>query len=399
MKRKIAMVLVAIFILGMILPSMVMATDIKDNQNKLNNINKDVKNVESKLGETKKEQKDIKSEIAQLDKQLAEANTKLNNTKAELEKTNRDLDEAKEELSKAEAEMKEQNEALEERMRVMYKNGNVAYIEVLLDSTSFSDFMSRMDVIKRIMDYDNELLADLKIKKEEIETKKEKIEKEQQRIITLKNQLENKAKEVKTIQVSRQKYLNSVNGEIKAYEKEVRDLKNDAAQAKRIIQAAIAKQEAERKKQEEANKNNGNSGGGSSSNVKPSGRYSWPVPGYHRISSAYGWRIHPIRHTKSFHTGVDIPAPTGRALIAVGNGVVTYSGYLGGYGKVVMVDLGGGMSMLGAHNSSLLVSTGQKVSKGQTIAKIGSTGNSTGPHSHFEIRKNGDHISPLPYVR
>lgn len=385
MKKFVSIALLCILLIGLILPTVAMASDVKKSKEKLDNANKNIKNVQEKIKDSKEEKKEAKNELEELDKKLQEANRKLESTKAELSKTNQSLDKAKEELSEAEEEMEEQNITLNERIRVMYKNGNIGYLEVLLEANSFSDLITRFDMIKTIMEYDFELLNSLEEKRDEIEDKKEEIEKEQQRILTLKNQLESKASQVKTLQVSRQNYISKMDSEIAAYEKEMKDLERDAAEAKRIIQAAAAA----------AAKKNGNSNSG----PYTGGALRWPVPGHTRISSPYGMRLHPISKVRKMHTGIDIPAPTGTAFIAPADGVVTYAGYLGGYGNTVIVDLGGGLSILGAHNSSLSVSVGQSVKKGQTIAKIGSTGNSTGPHSHFEVRKNGNYTNPIPYVR
>ncbi len=385
MRKLVSKALVLILLIGALLPTAgVYASDISKNQSKLENINKDLKKIEKKLEQSKNQQKEAKNELVELDRQLQQANSQLDRAKSELATCNQKLERVKEELNKAEEELTEHNLTLEERIRVMYKNGAVGYLEVLLESKSFADFISRFDAIRTIVEYDLNLLTSLTEKKEEIETKKEEIHKEQQRALTLKNQLESKANEVKNLQVSRQKYVAKLESDIAEYEKQERQLERDSAQIQRIIQEAIRRQQGS---------NNSNS------NAKyTGGAILWPVPGHTRISSPYGWRIHPIFGVQKFHTGIDIPAPTGTPFIAPADGTVTYAGYMGGYGYTVIVDIGGGISILGAHNSKLLVSANQNVSKGQAIARIGSTGNSTGPHSHFEVRKNGNHTNPLPYV-
>ena len=128
------------------------------------------------------------------------------------------------------------------------------------------------------------------------------------------------------------------------------------------------------------------------------GVMKWPVPGHTRVSSEYGNRLHPILKTNRFHSGIDIPAPTGTNIIAAGSGTVAFAGTQGGYGRTVILDHGGGIMTLYAHNSQLLVSEGQQVTQGTVIAKAGSTGMSTGPHLHFEVRENGKYVDPNPWI-
>ena len=125
----------------------------------------------------------------------------------------------------------------------------------------------------------------------------------------------------------------------------------------------------------------------------------WPLNDYKNISSGYGYRIHPIFNTKKMHTGIDIPAPTGTPAVAIDSGKVIFSGTKGGYGNTVMIQHDDGKVTLYGHNSKLAVSVGQRVEKGQVVSKIGSTGNSTGPHLHFEVRINGKHVNPVPYIK
>jgi murein DD-endopeptidase MepM/ murein hydrolase activator NlpD len=130
-----------------------------------------------------------------------------------------------------------------------------------------------------------------------------------------------------------------------------------------------------------------------------SGKYTWPTPGYSRITSAYGMRRHPILKTNRMHTGVDIGAPYGVTIVSVDHGQVVKVGWYGGYGRVVMIDHGRGIVTMYAHTSASLVNVGDAVKKGQGIAKIGTTGWSTGPHLHFEVRVNGKHANPMNYIK
>jgi murein DD-endopeptidase MepM/ murein hydrolase activator NlpD len=128
------------------------------------------------------------------------------------------------------------------------------------------------------------------------------------------------------------------------------------------------------------------------------GELSWPAPGYYKITSQYGYRNHPILKKKKLHTGIDIAVPKNSNVIAANSGKVIYSGYYGGYGNTVIIDHGGKISTLYAHNSKLLVKVGDEVEKDKVISKSGSTGLSTGPHLHFEVRENGQHVDPLKYL-
>ena len=202
-----------------------------------------------------------------------------------------------------------------------------------------------MYIVKEIVKQDKEILTELDENKEEIEKKKSKIEKKKAEQEDLKVLLEK--------------------------EEEDLELEIEKISAQSIVDGE--------------------------SIVISSG--SWPVPGYSRISSPYGYRIHPIFNTRKMHTGIDVPAPTGTPTVSIDSGKVIFAGTKGGYGKTVMIQHDDGKVTLYAHNHQLNVSVGQRVQKGQVVAKIGSTGNSTGPHLHFEVRINGKHVNPVPYIR
>ncbi|SJZ81459.1 murein hydrolase activator EnvC family protein [Garciella nitratireducens] len=418
MKKVITIMLVVIMLLGMILPAITMAAEPDKD---LNRINQEKKAVQDKISEKQEQKQQVKKELKQLNQQLQQAQNELENTEKKLKTTNENLEQTKKEFEKAQQKMEAQNDILNERIRAMYKNNStLGYLEVLLNATSFSDFISRFDTIKTVVNYDFDLLTSLQEQRDLLEDKKEEIQAEQQRITVLKKQLQDKAQEVETLKVSKQDYSNKLDSDLAAYETRAAQLEKDSQQVTKMIQEAQRKQQQTQTKQQEAqtkqqqtqteqqqqmkkdSKDNATKDNATKDNANRGsmgGRLLWPVPGYTRISSPYGWRNHPIFGRTSFHTGIDIPAPTGTSAIAAGSGTVMYAGYMGGYGNTVIIDLGNGISTLQAHNSSLLVSVGQKVSRGQVVARVGSTGNSTGPHSHFEVRVGGNHTNPLPYVR
>ena len=251
----------------------------------------------------------------------------------------------------------------------------MGYIKVILSSTSLSDFFNNLYMVKEVIEQDRDLLKELEENKAIVEEKKKS--------------LEDKTKEQENLKVS----LESDNSKLEADKEEIENLKAELTKEEEDLESKIADIIA--KEEAASNSQSSSSGGSSSSAVITDG--SWPVPGYSGNSSSYGWRIHPILGTKKFHTGLDIPAPKGTPVTSFDDGTVIYSGVQGSYGNTVMINHGNGVVTLYAHNSSLNVSVGQKVKKGQVIAKVGSTGRSTGPHLHFEVRVNGQHTNPLSY--
>ena len=340
-------------------------------------------NLNSKLSKNREEQEELGEKIKKLDSQIKEIESNIKSTEEKIAKLNSETEEAKKEIQDLLNKIKDNEEALGQRLKVIDNNYSMGYIKVILSSTSLSDFFNNLYMVKEVIEQDRDLLKELEENKAIVEEKKKS--------------LEDKTKEQENLKVS----LESDNSKLEADKEEIENLKAELTKEEEDLESKIAdiiaKEEAAARAKEEAasNSQSSSSGGSSSSAVITDG--SWPVPGYSGNSSSYGWRIHPILGTKKFHTGLDIPAPKGTPVTSFDDGTVIYSGVQGSYGNTVMINHGNGVVTLYAHNSSLNVSVGQKVKKGQVIAKVGSTGRSTGPHSHFEVRVNGQHTNPLSY--
>ena len=243
-----------------------------------------------------------------------------------------------------------------------------------------------MQYVNDIMKYDNKLLGELKESEKLIEQKTNEIANDKAQVETLVAEQKEKTAEYNAKLAEKQNTYNQYKLDATKYEQELASWEKASEEVESLIAKA--------------------SGGSSSSSSSSSGgnvtytggEFSWPVPGRSYISSGYGYRSRPIGSGREFHTGYDIPAPYGSNIVAAQSGKVIYASYMNGYGYTVMIDHGGGLVTLYGHNSSLVVSKGASVSKGQVIAKAGSTGNSTGNHCHFEVRKNGKHTSPKPYL-
>lgn len=332
--------------------------------------------LSSKLSRNREEQEELDVKIKNLDSQIKEIEANIKNTEEKIKSLNLETENTKKEIENLTSTIKENEELLGQRLKVIDNNYSMGYIKVILSSKSLSEFFNNMFMVKEVIEQDRELLTQLENDKNIVEKKK--------------LELDDKIKEQELLKIS----LESDNKKIEEDRAEVKKLKLELEKEEDNLENEISKIIA--KEQASIQSSNNSSGGSSSNAVITNG--SWPVPGYRSVSSAYGYRIHPVLGIKKFHTGIDIPAPKGTPVTSFDDGTVIYSGVQGSYGNTVMVKHSNGVVTLYAHNSALTVSVGQKVKKGQVIAKIGTTGRSTGNHLHFEVRVNGQHTNPMNYL-
>ena len=269
------------------------------------------------------------------------------------------------------------DELLKKRIVYMYEAGETKYLDVLLNSKSIVDFITRYYLIQEIAQYDRDFLNDIKKEKDEIEKIEESLKTSKGTLKEIKAEQKKLAISLENAKVVKSGYVNNLNEEeikiqeeISIYQKELDLIELD------VLMAAL--------------ESNGSQYVG--------GTFAWPAPGYYTITSPYGMRLHPVIKSYRNHSGMDIGAPMGSYAIAANDGVVTKSMYSNSYGNMIMIDHGGGVTTLYAHGSELIARVGDKVKRGDAIMKVGSTGWSTGPHLHFEIRINGQTIDPYPYV-
>lgn len=298
--------------------------------------------------------------------------------KAELDATEARLEENEEKLKKTQADYEDKTEKLGKRVRDIYINGQISYMDVLFGAKDFSDLMTRMDLLKRVIKQDYDLVQLVLAEKADIERTKSSLEKDK----AVQVQQEEKARaarDEREIKVAKRKAL-------------LDRMKNDKA----VIDAQYDELMAASKQVEEMLRRSSYASAAPAAVGGGSGAMLWPMAG--PVTSEFGWRIHPITGTQKFHSGVDIGGDYGQPIAAAQGGTVEYAGWISGYGNAVIISHGGGISTLYGHCQSLAVGVGQQVSRGETVAYCGSTGNSTGPHCHFEVRQGGEPISPYSFL-
>ena len=343
------------------------------------------------LEDAKTQKSEVLKEVLALDVELDDATTELEFISSELGKTENLLAETEVSLAGAQESRELQFAAMCERMKFLYENGNVSYLQVIFEAKDFADLINRAEYMAKIIEYDKNMAKELQATEDLIAQKLSEVETQKMEITVLKNQQESRIHALEeTLETKNQLVIVLTNDEQK-YSQQVNDLEGSSKEIEKMIkdiQAEAARKAAEARR--------------TTVNVQTpvytGGKFQWPVSGIYTVTSPYGWRTHPINGKRELHTGVDIKAYMGTNILAAESGTVIFSGNKSGYGYTVIIDHGGGISTLYAHNSKLLVSVGETVSRAQVIAKAGSTGYSTGPHCHFEVRVNGAHVNPNSYI-
>lgn len=372
---------------------------------KLDSLKDKKKQMDEKVQNQESQIQGLNLQLDQVHQEIRDLDFKIMTSQDELDKINQqllDLEESiaknEENLAKAKEKLSSKEEDLNTRLREEYKNGSYVFLEILMDSSSISDMLKRLDVVTNILNQDRELLkftnkqiayirdTENKLKEQKAEYK-EKLAAEERKKAELE---ENNKKKLEFMAILQEDKVQA-EAEYNEFVKLTQSLDAEIVKLEKELEEKRKAEEARRKAEEERRKAAGEV-------VRGSGQLSWPVPGYSSISSYYGYRVHPIFNTKKFHSGIDIPAPMGTPVKAAMSGIVIFSGWQGGYGNVVMISHGGDLVTVYAHNSSNKVSVGDYVDRGQTISLMGSTGFSTGSHSHFEVRINGSTVNPLAYL-
>jgi len=341
---------------------------------RLNQILQRQKQVQGELRELKQEEAVATSALGKAQNELQQARDRAAAAKRRLAEVRAVLRQVKQDLKQTEAELAEHREAMSERLLALYEAGQPSYLEVILNATSFEDFTNRAEFSRLVARQDQELLSALVETEEKLCEQRMTLEVKQAEAAELKQEADRQEAIVEARTREARRLVESIKGDRAAREAEFAALEK----AEREIEAIVRAQ------------GSGTSGGYGGTCA---GNLLRPCAG--RITSPFGWRIHPVWGGRRFHNGVDIGAGYGTTIKAADDGKVIYAGWRGAYGKTVIIDHGSGWATMYGHCSSIYVSRGQVVSRGQGIAAVGSTGVSTGPHLHWTVYRNGRPINPL----
>ncbi len=339
-------------------------------QNQLSEANGELDEVQSNLSENLRQ-------VEKLDEKISSATTQLEEQESKITKLKNSINVIEEELDSTTERYEKQKELFKQRLVAIYESGDTHYLDILLRSRSLSDFLSSYYIITQLAEIDENLINELETKKKSIDLAKQKLENEKDELATI---VENQTRVARTLQNTkklRESFISKLSDEEKELQSKIDEINAQYDEINKQI--LIAAQQG-------------------IDTQYIGGELAWPVPGYTRITSKYAMRVHPITGQYKLHTGVDISAPLGANFIAANDGIVIRAEMNSAYGNMVIIDHGGGITTLYAHGSEILVQVGQSVKRGEAILKVGSTGYSTGPHAHFEVRINGLTTDPLPYI-
>ena len=342
--------------------------------NKINETNEKLEYVKEELSDTMLKVQETEDKVLEYEKQVKELGQKMSELQSSIDVATANLEIASQDYDA-------KSDMLAQRLVAMYEAGDTSYVDVLLKSSSLTDFLSRYYAIEELTKYDSELIDRVEKEKNNIEQTREKLEAEQAEIKIVKAKSEQTTVVLNNMKTLQQSYVERLSAGEKTLQEQITAYKKEQAE----IQAKILE---------------------ATNTIVPNIQYTggemlWPVAASGTvITSNYGVREHPIQGVVKQHTGLDIGgADTGTPIVAALDGVVTHAGWLGGYGNCVMISHGNGVVTLYGHGNKVLTEVGKQVKQGEAIMELGSTGNSTGPHCHFEVRINGNYANPLNYVK
>ncbi|WP_101877310.1 murein hydrolase activator EnvC family protein [Lachnoclostridium edouardi] len=370
-------------------------TEVQEEEKKKSTLEEEKKKVEDALKNLEGLKSDTAAYVKQLDSNLEALSQELSDLEKQIAAKEADISATKAQLEEAKQVEANQYASMKLRIKYMYERGNTSFADVIMASGSLTEFMSRAEYVSKIAAYDREKLQEYAETKDMVEKREAELQYEREELLGM--QESTKAK-----QDSVEKLVNEKSAELKNYESQISSAESQISEYEKDIKAQedkIKQIEAEIKRKEEEARKKAESEGKKYNTVNIGDiSFIWPCPSSSRITSNFGDRESPTEGASSNHKGVDIGASTGADILAAASGEVIISTYSYSAGNYIMINHGGGVYTVYMHCSQLLASVGEQVKQGQVIAKVGSTGYSTGPHLHFGVRTGGTYVNPLNYV-
>lgn len=400
MKKKILSTVVSIGLIVAMTGTSVFAT-VSDEKDKLSGLNEQKQEAESKQQQLENSKAEAQAYIKNVDDKLTKLSVEIYETEQSLAKTEKQIEKTTKKMKKAEESIAVQYDDMKLRIKYMYENGDTQMIDLLLNSKSISDFLNKAEYITELSQYDRKMLDKLKETKQTIADSKKSLEKDKKNLVALQKQQSKDKANLEALSAEKQKELEGYEEQISHNEDTAEALEAEiAAQEKRVAAAEEASRVAAENAQKNNSNNNNNVNKPTTTPSRPVNKhgYTWPLPGHTYVSSDYGYRSDPFTGVTAYHSGIDMPAPSGTPIVAASSGTVEWARYSATAGNWIGINHGNGVYTVYMHMSALLVSAGTRVSAGQTIGLVGTTGSSTGNHLHFSVRKNGVYVNPWSYV-
>ncbi len=344
-------------------------------------------NIENVIQGLEASKQEMESYVTELDNQLLSIQNNINGLNEMIAAKEEEILVIQEELALAEATATAQYEAMKARIQFMYERGDNMYMEMLLTADSFADMLNKADYIEQLSAYDRRMLEEYQLVVEYTALCREELLAEAELLEEARAAAEAEQESMNLLISEKEQQITAFETDIATQEQAIREYDEEINAQNEIIEALEAAVAAERAQLAEANRLR-----------YDGGMFAWPAPSYTRISSPYGWRMHPTLGVDKFHNGVDMAAPGGSPILAAYDGRVVAAGYSSSMGNYIMLDHGDELYTIYMHASALYVSRGDTVTRGENIAAVGTTGRSTGNHLHFGVRLNGQYVDPMSYL-
>ena len=375
MRRLIIIIL--ILLISCSLCICVSAEDITNLQEKSNTINESLNDTNNRLQAVQEQLSTNMQQLQELDNQMAQSQEEINTINVQINELISQISENEENLKETQKQYNKIQELVDARMLKLYATPKFQSLQILLEAKSVTDFLATYYAIQEMTKADRNLLETVKRQRDEIETTKKILEEKKKQVIASKQAQQTKTQVLANTKTMREYYISKLSSEEQKLQAKIDEYNSQVAEVDAEIKMLLIN---------------------SISEDYIGGAMKWPIPGYTTVTSEYGMRVHPITGAYKLHTGTDIGAPMGADFVSAAKGVVIKATMNPAYGNMVIIDHGGGVQTLYAHGSEILVQVGQEVEAGTPVLKVGSTGYSTGPHAHFEIRIHGQTVNPLEYL-